>query len=117
MSRSAKDIVTNEVKLGLGAQNTNMRRNTVLHRFNKLGIGLKKIRNGTTPNQKHMGEKWPPKPPAQPSQARKENKPQTKKKKKLRLKQKTSTPKTKIQGAKNKCLKCKDKALVSALNK
>ena len=40
MSRSAKDIVTNEVKLGLGAQNTNIRRNTVLHRLDKLGIGL-----------------------------------------------------------------------------
>ena len=60
MSRSAKDIVTNEVKLGLGAQNTNIRRNTVLHRFDKLGIGRKKIRNGTTPNQKPMGEKWSP---------------------------------------------------------
>jgi len=57
LSRSAKDIVTNEVKLGLGEQNTNIRRNTVLHRFDKLGIGGKKRWNGTTPNQKHMGEK------------------------------------------------------------
>lgn len=50
MSRSAKDIVANEVKLGLGAQNTNIRRNTGLQRFNKLGIGCKKIRNGTNLN-------------------------------------------------------------------
>ena len=50
MSRCTKDIVTNEVKLELGAQNTNIRRNTVLHRFDKLGIGRKKIRNGTTLN-------------------------------------------------------------------
>jgi len=75
---SAKDIITNEVKLGLGAQNTNIRRNTVLYRFDKLGIGRKKIRNATTPNQKHMGEKWSTKLPAQASQARKENKLQTK---------------------------------------
>jgi len=101
LSRSAKDIVTNEVKLGLGAQNTNMRRNTVLHRFNKLGIGLKKIRNGTTPNQKHMGEKWPPKPPAQPSQARKENKPQTKKKKEI-------TTETKNKHPENQNPRCKE---------
>jgi len=50
LSRSARDIVTTEVRLGLGAQNTNIRRNTVLDRFDKLGIGSKKIRNGTTLN-------------------------------------------------------------------
>jgi len=83
LSRSAKDIVTNEVKLGLGAQNTNIRRNTVLHRFDKLGIGCKKITNGTTANQKHMREKWSAKLPAQASHARKENKPQTKTKKEI----------------------------------
>jgi len=83
LSRSAKDIVTNEVKLGRGAQNTNIRRNAVLHRLYKLGIGRKRIRNGTTPNQKHMGEKWSAKLPAQASQARKENKPQTKTKKEI----------------------------------
>jgi len=80
LSRSAKDIVANEVKLGLRAQNTNIRRNRGLHRFDKLGIGRKKLRNGTTPNQKHMGEKWSAKLLAQASQARKANKPQTKKK-------------------------------------
>ena len=50
MSRYAKEIVTNGVKLGLGARNTNVRRYTVLQRFDKLGIGYKKIRNRTTPN-------------------------------------------------------------------
>ena len=92
MSRSAKDIVTNEVKLGLGAQNTDIRRNTVLHRFDKLGIGRKKIRNGTTPNQKHMGEKWSAKLPAQASQDRKENKPQTKTKKEITTENKKKAP-------------------------
>ena len=92
MSRSAKDIVTNEVKLGLGAENTNIRRNMVLHRFDKLGIGRKKIRNGTTPNQKHMGEKWSAKLPAQASQARKENKPQTKTKEEIRTATKRKHP-------------------------
>ena len=50
MSRSTKVIVTNEVKLGLRGQNTNIRRNMVLDRFDELGIRRKKIRNGTTPN-------------------------------------------------------------------
>jgi len=95
LSRSAKDIVTNEVKLGLGAQNTNIRRNTVLHRFDKLGLGGKKIRNGTTPNQKQMGEKWSPKLPAQASQARKENKPQTKTKKEITTETKKKHPENK----------------------
>jgi len=64
LSRSAKDNLRNEVKLRLGAQNTNIRKNTVLHRCDKLDIGRKKIRNGTIPNQKHMGEKWAAKLPA-----------------------------------------------------
>ena len=92
MSRSAKDIVTNEVKLELGAQNTNIRRNTLLHRFDKLGIGRKKIRNGTTLNQKYMREKWSAKLPAQASQARKENMPQTKTKKEIKMKTKKEQP-------------------------
>jgi len=40
-----------------------------------------------------------------------------KQKKKLRPKQKKNSPETKIQDAKNECLKCKEKAPVSALNK
>ena len=43
-------MVTKEVKLGLGVQNTNIRRNMVLDRFEKLGIVRKRIRNRTTPN-------------------------------------------------------------------
>jgi len=91
LSRSAKDIVTNEVKLGLGAQNTNIRRNTVLHRFDKLGIGRKKIRNGTTPNQKHMGEKWSAKLPAHLKPEMKTGHKQ-KQKKKLQPEQKKEHP-------------------------
>ena len=92
MSWSAKDIVRTEVKLGLAAQNTNIRRNMVLHRFDKLGIGRKKIRNGTTLNQKHKGEKWSAKLPAQASQARKEKKPQTKTKKEITTETKKKHP-------------------------
>ena len=102
MNQSAKDIVTNEVKLGLAAQNTNIRRNTVLHRFDKLGIRRKKIRNGTTSNQKHMGEKWSAKLPAQASQARKENKPQTKTKKEI-------TTETKNKHPENQNPRCKER--------
>jgi len=102
LSRSAKDIVTNEVKLGLGAQNTNIRRNMVLHRFDKLDIGRKKIRNRTTPNQKHMGEKWSAKLLAQASQARKENKPQTKTKKEI-------TTETKKKHPENQNPRCKER--------
>ena len=102
MSRSAKDIVTNEVKLGLGAQNTNIKRNTVLHRFDKLGIGRKKIRNWTTLNEKHMGEKLSAKLPAQVSQVRKENKPQTGAKKEI-------TTETKQKHPENQNPRCKER--------
>jgi len=102
LSRSAQDIVTNEVKLVLGAQNTNIRSNTVLHRFVKLGIGRKKISNGTTPNQKHMRENWFAKLPAQASQARKENKPQTKTKTEI-------STKTKIKHSEKQNSRCKER--------
>ena len=65
MSRYAKEIVTNGVKLGLGARNTNVRRYTVLQRFDKLGIGYASSA----------------KLPAQASKVRKENRPQTQKQK------------------------------------
>jgi len=77
----------------------------VLHRFDKLGIGRKEIRNGTTPHQKHRGEKWSAKLPAQAAQARKENKPQTKRIKEITTETKKKQPENENQRFKERMSK------------
>ena len=106
--------MTNQVKLGLGARNSNIRRYMVLQRFNKLGIGYIKDKERDNPT-------WSVQLRVQASKVRKENKVQIQKQIRYHVSNKKRTARPQNLRLKEQMaeavIKCQEKAPVFALHK